>query len=152
MPSLFRTEKTVSIDGEFDLSRAGENILLKSFTENTWKLLNASDFSLLAEGEGEVGITKDVFEQKLYLVHKNSVGRYAFEETVTDAETGSPILTVKSDKFDGFVHVTNIVAGNVIFQTRQFSCDGMYITNRTTAIDRNGEILLRYNTVALAGK
>ena len=146
------TEKTISMEGEYECIRAGENILLKSFTDNTWKLLNASDFSILAEGEGEVEIKKDACAQKLYLVHGNSVGRYAFEETVTDAVTGSPVITVKSDNYDGFVHVTHIVSGNVIYQTKQFSCDGLYLTNRTTAIDRSGEILLRYNTVALAGK
>lgn len=146
------TGNTVSIAGDFECIRAGENILLKPFTGNAWKLLNASDFSLLAEGEDEVELLKDTFTQKLYLVHGNSVGRYAFEETVTDAVTGSPVISVKSDNYDGFVHVTRIVSGNVIFQTKQFSDDGMYITNRITAMNQSGKILLRYNTVALAGK
>jgi hypothetical protein len=144
--------KIESIPGEYSCVRAGESILLKSYYDNSWKLMNASDFSVLSEGEGNVEIMKDNFEQKLYLVSEKSIGQYAFEANVIDTVTGNTLLEVKSNDHDGFVHVSQLVAGNVICQNMQFSCEGTYVCDRVTIVDMSGEVLLRYRTVGLPRK
>ena len=146
------TEKTETIPGDYGCVCAGESILLKSYSDNSWKLLNASDFMVIAEGEGNVDILKDNIEQKLYLVSEKSVGRFAFEAQLIDPATGNTVLAIQSVDHDGFVHISHIVSGNVIYPNMQFSCEGSYVCDRVTTVNMNGEVLMRYNTVGLPRK
>lgn len=139
---------------DYYVQYAGENILLSGNTSEdlSWKLLDGSNLTLIAEGEGYIGVRKDYVNGKFYLVRSLGEGRYAKELQVFDASTGEKILEKKADSIRGFIELERIHAGKAVFNNMQVTTFWSYVCDEVTVEDLSGNVILRYHTLPDPGK
>lgn len=139
------------IPGSYACEQAGDTILLTScnLDDPDWKLLNASDFSVISEGKGSTQLFKDSFENKFYVRINYSTTRYSSKIAVIRADDGSSVAEVSAESDSWYVEVEQIQDGRIVYREIIPTVEGGSISNQVAMIDMSGNELLRYNTVAI---
>ena len=144
------TEKSVTIDGEYQVSVMPQRLLLSEIVDSgpeRWMILDSSDYHKIGEGEGQFEVFEDMEEHKYYL----TVGKEYWSDTlsIVDIETGKAVWESLPNPRSDILSVEYIYDGHLVYSTRHNYDSYEITTTSTNMIDKDGKVLFLYNSVYL---
>ena len=148
------TGKDVVLDGEYHIVAVPGYLILNdiNFTsdaDQTWKILDASDYHMIAEGDGQYDVYEDWKDHKYYMAVSDAY--WSEKLTVIEVATGKTVWEDLPNPRNHYLYVTYIYDGKLVYSTLHRYASYEVACSSTTMVDKEGKVLFLINTVYLPG-